>query len=612
MEQIQRLQSDIIHDYNDITTLETNCLTNECISTFEELSNELIYEVFEYLDLHYAFQAFYDLNQRFQNLFLYPNLPIKINISSISKSTFHYYLTDIIIPHADRIKSFRLSNPFVADMSLLLPAMTNLTRLETLVINNIESNYIEGIVNHLSSLPVLSSLTIISIDSIKNQNDIYQKIFHLPTLKYCQISIGTLRHRIPLPIATNEFSSIEHLVIKNKVLLNQIDSLLSYVPQLRRLSLDYLDGFRSSQKRMHPVNLNDLTNVSLKLYSIDFNRFEQLVRILFRQVQVLRIVADYTRFSTFNMEYLNADQWEQLISTHMPNLRIFDFQHQYRSWYNNHDRQAYETRVNKFNSVFWIKRQWFFEYQYDQTKSYHVAIFYSINPYRRKSYMLYEELDKNVSSLHVETSKDSVQHVYIHNTNAMEQCLSYFPNAIELTLSETFHVPRDSIVISLNRIIPLRQLTKLTFDYHHFPFEQVIELLHFTPNVHTLKLDSILLYQRSSFLIEQNEIFQKVSKMNTITSVTIGNETTLEEIQLVVALFPRLKCLTINLDKEDLKTIARFLLSKPNNNTDYLSTLCVSKQQRGLFTILVTLIESEKLLDDYTIKVINQKLYLWW
>ncbi|CAF3944046.1 unnamed protein product, partial [Rotaria sp. Silwood1] len=308
MEQIQRLQSDIIHDYNDITTLETNCLTNECISTFEELSNELIYEVFEYLDLHYAFQAFYDLNQRFQNLFLYPNLPIKINISSISKSTFHYYLTDIIIPHADRIKSFRLSNPFVADM-----------------------------------------------------------------------------------------------------------------------------------------------------------------------IQVLRIVADYTRFSTFNMEYLNADQWEQLISTHMPNLRIFDFQHQYRSWYNNHDRQAYETR-------------------YDQTKSYHVAIFYSINPYR-KSYMLYEELDKNVSSLHVETSKDSVQHVYIHNTNAMEQCLSYFPNAIELTLSETFHVPRDSIVISLNRIIPLRQLTKLTFDYHHFPFEQVIELLHFTPNVHTLKLDSILLYQ---------------------------------------------------------------------------------------------------------------------
>ncbi|CAF4995491.1 unnamed protein product, partial [Rotaria sp. Silwood1] len=177
MEQIQRLQSDIIHDYNDITTLETNCLTNECISTFEELSNELIYEVFEYLDLHYAFQAFYDLNQRFQNLFLYPNLPIKINISSISKSTFHYYLTDIIIPHADRIKSFRLSNPFVADM-----------------------------------------------------------------------------------------------------------------------------------------------------------------------IQVLRIVADYTRFSTFNMEYLNADQWEQLISTHMPNLRIFDFQHQYRSWYNNHDRQAYETR----------------------------------------------------------------------------------------------------------------------------------------------------------------------------------------------------------------------------------------------------------------------------
>jgi hypothetical protein len=104
--------------------------TEESISIFEDLSNELVYEIFEFLDFHHAYQSFYNLNSRFRNLFVYSNLPIKINISSISKSAFHRYLTDIITPHTNRIQSLRLSNPFAADMSLLLlPLMTNFTRL---------------------------------------------------------------------------------------------------------------------------------------------------------------------------------------------------------------------------------------------------------------------------------------------------------------------------------------------------------------------------------------------------------------------------------------------------------------------------------------------------
>ncbi|CAF3305394.1 unnamed protein product [Rotaria sp. Silwood2] len=82
--------------------------------------------------------------------------------------------------------------------------------------------------------------------------------------------------------------------------------------------------------------------------------------------------------------------------------------------------------------------------------------------------------------------------------------------------------------------------------------------------------------------------------MNTITKVTISKEITLEKIQLLTTVFPRMEYLTINLYKQDLQPIARFLLSKSNNNTRYLSSLCISKQRNDLMTILKTLIKSKK------------------
>jgi hypothetical protein len=361
-----------------VTTEEATAAT-----TFEQLSNELIYELFEFLYFHHAFQGFYDLNKRFQNLFVHSNLPIKINISSISKPTFHRYLEDIIIPYTSRIQSLRLSSPFAVDMGLLLsPLMTKLIRLETLIINDIKAVHLVKLVNQLFFLPVLSSLFIKSIGSIRDQNDIYQKIFRLTALKYCKLFIETEQPLEPLSITTNEFSSIKHLVINSKVSINELDSLLSYVPQLRRLSFDYFDGYISSRICTNAIQLNYLTDVSLKSHSMSFNDFELLVIDLFRQVQILRIEIYSVYFSATNMGYLNANRWEQLISTHMINLRIFDLQLEC-ALYNEHtDRQACDTEVNKFNSLFWIQHQWFFQHQFYINRDHHTILFYSTNPYR--------------------------------------------------------------------------------------------------------------------------------------------------------------------------------------------------------------------------------------
>jgi len=194
----------------------------------------------------------------------------------------------------------------------------------------------------------------------------------------------------------------------------------------------------------------------------------------------------------------------------------------------------------------------------------------------------------------------------------VKQFVKDFPNVTELTLLEYIDAPRDSLANSLNRIIPVRQLTKLNIDCPHFSFQRLMKLLSLTPNIHTLKLDSILLYQTDSLLMQQNKTFQFVSKTNTITNVTIEQECTLAKIQLLTKLFPRLEHLTINLSKEHLESIPRFLLSKTSNNIRYLSLLCISEPRFNLIGKFRILIDSENLLDNYTLKVINQKLYLWW
>ncbi|CAF1586584.1 unnamed protein product, partial [Adineta steineri] len=260
-------------------------LSKESITTFEDLSNELLYEIFDYLIDYHAFQAFCYLNNRFQNLFLHSNFPIKINIREISKSEFEYYLKHIIKPCTKRIKLFRVSNPCIDPCLLLFPLMKHLTQLTTLILNKIEANYIEPIVNHLSSLPVLSSLTMISINKLIKKNNIYYKLFRLSKLKYCQISIGLLQCPKSLLAATNEFSAIEYLIINNGISIDPLIIILSYVPQLRRLSIHYLTESKYNRIKKDSINLNYLTNVSIRLLCVPFNQFETLMINYFRQIQ---------------------------------------------------------------------------------------------------------------------------------------------------------------------------------------------------------------------------------------------------------------------------------------------------------------------------------------
>ncbi len=76
-------------------------------SRFENLPNEIIYELFEYIDTYDIYHGFFNLNERFKNLLMNSNVHIRINNSTMSKSKFD--IVEIFI----RIGTFEFINKFL-------------------------------------------------------------------------------------------------------------------------------------------------------------------------------------------------------------------------------------------------------------------------------------------------------------------------------------------------------------------------------------------------------------------------------------------------------------------------------------------------------------------
>ena len=364
-----------IADGNKNKTLAINFLT-DAISCFEDLSNDILYEIFDFLDFCQACDAFTPLNQRFQNLFTHCNLPIKIKLTSISRSTFSRYNKRILMPNLNCIKSLHMSNPFVIDH--MLPSLSNglkLTQLETLILEKIQWTILKNLLKSPLPLSYLSSLIIDCEDLVENRKNLYEEIFRFPRLKYCKLSINEYNRSEPLPLATNQFSSIEHFILITKDSLYDLPHLLSYMPHLKKLSIQSNGNFSPEQMQQSSSVLLHLTHLSLTNCNIPFNLLSLMVESLFNQVEVFH-------FSTSSKnDYIDADQWESLIASNMPRLRIFDLNVKFTlDW--NHMPVECNSRIKQFHLPFWSERQWFFQSEIHKMRYKYLLYFFSTNPYR--------------------------------------------------------------------------------------------------------------------------------------------------------------------------------------------------------------------------------------
>ncbi|CAF5114007.1 unnamed protein product [Rotaria sp. Silwood1] len=173
-------------------------ITIGILQHYEDLANQVFYEIFEYMDIYHIYEGFFNLNTPFKNSLMHSNVPIQINISTVSQSNFEWYYKNIIVLNIHRINILRLSNPFTVDDVQLLPK------------------------------------------------------------------------------STDKFSPIECLVINNRFRFPSFNNLLSYLHELRHLSIIYLNGFDLKDMEFHSLVLKNLKYISLELDLASFNQLKKI------------------------------------------------------------------------------------------------------------------------------------------------------------------------------------------------------------------------------------------------------------------------------------------------------------------------------------------------
>ncbi|CAF0779147.1 unnamed protein product [Rotaria sordida] len=102
MFQVKRRLSNTESSKEETKKYRTTYDDKKIINCFENLSNELFYEVFDYLEGCDLFKAFSNLNSRFQAMLTSSSLRLKIDLRFHPEVILQYCSTCVVVPNKHR------------------------------------------------------------------------------------------------------------------------------------------------------------------------------------------------------------------------------------------------------------------------------------------------------------------------------------------------------------------------------------------------------------------------------------------------------------------------------------------------------------------------------
>jgi hypothetical protein len=164
-------------------------------------------------------------------------------------------------------------------------------------------------------------------------------------------------------------------------------------------------------------------------------------------------------------------------------------------------------------------------------------------------------------------------------------------------------------------VLTLLQITHLIIEYPDIFIGNLIEIVRFLPHLDSLKVHSLSLLKPRCLSIEEVETLRSVSKNAKITKVSLQRIGELAEIQFFIDLCPRMQYLEIDCSRIiDLNLLVRFIIMKTTRCIPHLCALCLCVKEANYEMVekVQNMINLEKLLHDYTITYVSNKIYLQW
>ncbi|CAF0778917.1 unnamed protein product [Rotaria sordida] len=596
--------------YNyELSNKENNLLqsmtnTNEQVITcIEDLSNEIFYNIFDYLNGCHLYESFVNLNTRFQNLLIKSFLPLKINIDSKHEIIIEHLCKNIINRNKSRIISLHLSTTIASKQFLKLVTINSLfNRLQSLVINGIVEHKLQLLLKQLTCLPRLCSLNIFVIGQLESFNTIYKLIFRLPFLKYNTLSYGPWRAPITLPVARNEqFNYIEYLNIGIIITLVEVITILSYTPKLRRLTCQQLYGCSQYISTRDIIKLPYLTHINFDQCRLRFSEFELFIKKINSQLRVLH-------FTTFdNISFLDANRWQRLIVQYLPHLYKFEFEYDEKIS-NTFQLGPHHQQINQFTSLFWLQRQWYLHLQTDASPFSNNRITYSIHSYRKKWYHLCQHMKSDAHYQQDNSVDMTLQNIQNH----------VIPSSQRVELIATNHCDFEqyqSFIENIKSLFQLVQITHLNIDLCYSSIDLFIDFIYNLPYLDSLSMSCLPISELNISSTTRSKL-QLISQNNRITKVNLEKLIEINQIQFIINLCSRMEFLQIGCTNDmDFELFIRFILMNyraKSLHCIYLLCLHFPTADKKTIKKIRNMISSETLLNYYSINRILDKIYLHW
>jgi len=411
----------------------------------ESLANEMLLELFEFFDTVDLLHAFHGLNSRFDTLLFVHFRHFHLDFRSVSKNDFDLVCRQYLPSIDDRIVSLCLSDdddtPQQTDLFLSQSLhFLQFIHLRSVSLYHVRSNLIFCMLidewHHLSHLTHLNIIEC-NVDWKGHSPRLIDEIWKLSRLTHCRIRTSDDYYKtLSVPIMIS--SSITFLSFNGfKVYLQDLASLIEHTPHLRNLHVTFSKEYQSK----------DLQSPfpSLKVLKITHTGSKQ------RLMNFLQNTPNLSQLAVKTQGQLDGDSWEQIITNHLPRLKVFRLKMEF-TIHGNTEQQLNEL-LNSFRSHFWLnERRWFVRcHWYPEKASKHTL--YTL-PYAFSEFVLSTGMLTR-STCPSEDDYCSYDHVHNLSYSSSVSMLRFF-NIHHLYLKFPLNEEFWSIVPKFDRLISIR------------------------------------------------------------------------------------------------------------------------------------------------------------